>query len=231
MKTLAIVLARGGSKGILKKNIRLLAGKPLIVYSIEAALKSKYIDKVVVSTEDTEIAKIAKKHNVEVIERPRELALDDTPSLPVLKHSIKFLEDNRGYRANVVVVLQPTSPLRKVSDIDKCIEKLVKEKCDSIITLRKVEHPPHWMVKLDMQDRIREFFKLDKIDRRQDIPDIYIPNGAVFVTWQNTITKHNTIRGPDTRGVLMPQERSLDIDTELDFLIAEKLIEREKNKK
>lgn len=229
LKILAIIPARGGSKGVPRKNIRLLSGKPLIVYSIEAALESKYIDKVAVSTEDEEIAEISKDYDTEIIERPEELARDNTASLPVFKHVISFLENNKNYKPDIIVVLQPTSPLRRVSDINKCIEELIDEKCDSVITLKKVEHPPQWMVQIDKHGKVQNFLKLNSINRRQDAANVYIPNGAVYVTWRDVIMKHNTIRGADTRAVIMPQERSIDIDTELDFLIAESLKENEKN--
>ena len=220
-KILAIIPARGGSKGVPKKNIRLMSGKPLIAYSIEAGLKSKYIDRVVVSTENREIAEIAEEYGAEVIKRPEKLAKDDTPSPPVYKHAVKFLEKNKDYKPDIIVVLQPPTPLRKVEDIDNCIKKLIKEKCDSVITLKKVEHPPHWMVKIDEKGRIHKYFELDEIERRQDVADVYMPNGAVFVTWYEILMAHNSMRGPDTRAIIMPQEESIDIDTELDFLIAE----------
>jgi len=234
MKIISIIPARGASKGIRKKNIKKLAGKPLIAWTIEQAKKSKYISEVYVSTENKEIAKIARKYNTKVIKRPEELAKDDTPSLPVFQHVLHYLKENEGYEPDIVVILQPTSPLRTVTDIDTCIEKLVNEKCDSVMTVKKVDHPAQWMLKISRGGRIKNLFEGKKITRRQDAEELFIPNGAVFVTWSKIIIEKNTHRGPDTRVVIMPAERSIDIDTELDFFIAEQLVmknERNSNRK
>jgi len=230
-KILAIIPARGGSKGVQRKNIKPLCGKPLVYYSIKAGLESKYIDRVVVSTEDDEIAGVAKKFGANVIGRPDELARDDTPSVPVFQHVLTFLKENEEYVPDIVIILQPTSPLRNVKDIDNCIEKLVREKCDSVITVKKVVHPLQWTVKLDKKGKVTNLFDSEKVTRRQDAEDIYIPNGAVFTTWSKLIMEKDTDRGPDTRAIVMSAERSVDIDTELDFYIAEQLmIKNERNK-
>ena len=139
----AIVPARGGSKIIPRKNIRLLNGKPLIYYTIKEAQNSKYIHRVLVSTEDREIAEIAKGYGAEVVPRPVELAQDDTPSVLVYQQVIKHLEQVEEFSTNVIVVLlQPTSPLRKAEDIDGAIEKLLHTDYDSIMSVCEGEHPP-----------------------------------------------------------------------------------------
>ena len=223
---IAIIPARGGSKGVPRKNMRMMAGKPLIVYSIEVAKKSKYFDKIFVSTENKEIAKISQEYDVEIIKRPEELALDDVGALPVIKHALAFLEENKKYKPEIIVILQPTSPLRNKLDITNCIDKLVQEKCDSVITVKKIEQPLQWMLELDDRKKVNNLSE-KKIVRRQEYSDVYIPNGAVYATWRKTIMDYNDIRGEDTRAVIMPEDRSIDIDTELDFFIAEKLIEKE----
>lgn len=225
-EVLAIIPARGGSKGLPRKNIKSFNGKPLIYYSIKAGLKSKYITRLIVSTEDKEIEKVSEKCKAEVIRRPLELAKDDTPSIAVYQNVLKYLRENESYKPSIVVVLQPTSPLRKNKDIDNCIEKLAKEKCDSVITVKKVDHPPQWIVRLGKKGKVENLFDKKKYIRRQDIEQLYIPNGAVFVTWSKMIIEKNTDRGPDTRAIVMPSDRSIDIDTELDFYIAEKLMMR-----
>jgi len=223
-KTLAIIPARGGSKSVPRKNIKLLNGEPLISYSIKMGLESKYIDRIIVSTEDNEIAEIAKGYGAEVVERPIQLSQDDTPSLPVFQQVLRYLEENEDYDPDIVVILQPTSPLRKVQDIDSCIKKLIDEKCDSVITVKKVEYALEWILKIDDGGLVKNLFNNEnKAVRRQDAEDIYIPNGAVYVAWKKVITEKDTLKGPDTRAIVMPQERSIDIDTELDFVIAEKL--------
>jgi len=225
---LAIIPARGGSKGTPRKNVRLLCGKPLIAYTIEAALSSKLIDRVVVSTEDEEIAKVSKKYGAEVLERPEELAQDDTPSLPVYQHAIRYLEEVKDYHPEIIVVLQPTSPLRIVEDIDRAIEEFLEAKYDSIASVCEVEHPPQWMYTL-AGNRLKPVIKdAEKVVRRQDAPKVYRLNGAVYVTSRDIIMKENRVLGRDTKAYIMPLERSIDIDTELDFKLAE-LLMRERN--
>ncbi len=227
---LGIIPARGGSKGIPYKNIVELRGKPMIYYTIREARKSEYLDRIVVSTDNGKIREVAENYQVEIIPRPERLARDNTPSLPVFKHAIDYLDEKNGYVPDLVVILQPTSPLRKTEDIDDSVEKLLEEGCDSVITVMEVKHPPHWMVTLDEEGRVSEFLDKGggKVYRRQDTPDLYIPNGAVFVTRKDVILDGDTVRGPDTRALVMPPERSIDIDTELDLLFAEKIMEEKK---
>jgi len=222
---LAIIPARGGSKGVPRKNTRLLAGKPLIAYSIEAAFRSNLIDRVVVSTEDEGIAGISERHGARVIRRPLELAQDDTPSLPVLQHVIRHLADAEEPHPDIIVILQPTSPLRTVADIDTAIEMFVEKGCDSVVSVCEVEHPLEWMYTLT-GDRLESVVKGDqKVARRQDAAGVYYRlNGAVYVTSRHVIMKENRVLGRDTRAYIMPSDRSVDIDSELDFALAELLV-------
>jgi len=219
---LAIIPARGGSKGVPRKNIRQLAGKPLIAYTIEQALKSKYINRLVVSTDDAEITEVSKQYGTEVIRRPDELARDDTPSLPVFQHAIQHLEEKEGYYTDLVVILQPTSPLREVEDIDGAIDKLLTVSCDSVVSVCELEHPLHWMYTLD-GDRLKPIIT-GKVSRRQDATKVYQLNGAVYVTRRDVIIRQNKLMGDGTRAYIMPWERSVDIDTEIDFKLAELLM-------
>lgn len=224
----AIIPARGGSRGIPRKNVRLLCGKPLIAYTIETALSSELVDRVVVSTEDEEIAEVSKKYGAEVIRRPGELAQDDTPSLPVYQHAIRHLEKMEDYRPEIIVILQPTSPLRIVEDIDRAIEGFLEAKYDSIVSVCEVEHPPHWMYTL-AGNRLKPVMKDgENVTRRQDAPKVYRLNGAVYVTSREIIMKENRLLGRDTRAHIMPLERSIDIDTELDFKLADLLMKERK---
>jgi len=225
---LAIIPARGGSKGIPRKNLRLLCGKPLIAYTIEAALNSKLINRVVVSTEDEEIAKVSKKYGAEVISRPTELAQDDTPSLPLFQHAIRYLEEVKDYRPEIIVMLQPTSPLRIVEDIDRAIEEFLKGSYHSIASVCEVEHTPHWMYTI-VGERLKPLIEEgQKVVRRQDDSKVYRLNGAVYVTSRDIIMKENRVLGRDTKAYIMPLERSIDIDTELDFKLAELLMRERK---
>lgn len=221
---LAIIPARGGSRGIPRKNVRLLCGKPLIVYTIEAAFSSKLINRVVVSTEDKEIADISKEHGAEVINRPPELAQDNTPSLPVFQHASKHLEEMEDYRPEIIVILQPTSPLRIAEDIDRAIEEFLDAEYDSVVSVCEVEHTPHWMYTI-VEERLKPLTANgNNVVRRQDAPKVYRLNGAVYVIGRETIMKENRVLGRNTKAYIMPFERSIDIDTELDFKLAELLM-------
>lgn len=226
--TLAIIPARGGSRGIPRKNVRLLCGKPLIAYTIETALSSQLIDRVIVSTEDEEIAEFSKEYGVEVIKRPSELALDDTPSLPVYQHTIRYLEKTEDYHPEIIVILQPTSPLRIVEDIDMAIKEFLEAKYDSVVSVCEVEHPPQWMYTL-AGNRLKPVIKdVENVTRRQDAPKVYRLNGAVYVMSRDIIMKENRVLGRNTRAHIMPLERSIDIDTELDFELADLLMRQRK---
>jgi len=228
-ESISIIPARRGSKGIPRKNIRLLISKPLIVYTIESAKKSKYLNRIIASTEDKEIAEISKKYGAEVIERPAKFAKDDAPALPVFQHVVDFLEKNDKYKPDIIVILQPTSPLREGRDIDRAIEKLLQTNCDSVVSVCEFDHSPYWAYKLN-GDKI-EYFVKSKYNtaRRQDLPKIYRPNGAVYVTRRKILIEENRVLGGDTRAIIMPLERSVDIDTELDFKFAEFLIKEKLN--
>jgi len=218
---IAIIPARGGSKSVPRKNIRLLNRRPLMYYTIKETQKSKYIDRLFVSTEDGEIAEIARGYGAEVISRPVELAQDDTPSLPVYQQVIEHLEEVGTFYPSVIVILQPTSPLRTVEDIDDAIEKFLKIDCDSVVSVCEAEHPPEWLYKLE-GDRLKPLVERgNRVTRRQDAPKTYRLNGAVYVTTRDTLIKQNTTTGNDTAAYIMPLERSIDIDTELDLKVAE----------
>ncbi|MBS3055944.1 MAG: acylneuraminate cytidylyltransferase family protein [Candidatus Aenigmarchaeota archaeon] len=222
---LGIIPARGGSKGVIRKNLKLLAGKPLITYTIEAAKKSRLLDRFVVSTEDKEIAEVSRMNGVEVINRPVELASDHTPTEPVLQHVVKELE-KKGFKTDIIVTLQPTSPLRKPEDIDMVIEYLIKSDSDSVITISNVDYHPWWMRKLE-GDKILPFIKLEnEPKRRQDLPKVYKENGAVFVTKRDVLMNQNSIYGNNVKGIIMDEIRSIDIDTEKDFIIAETILKK-----
>ncbi|MFC2035013.1 cytidylyltransferase domain-containing protein [Chloroflexota bacterium] len=217
---IAIIPARGGSKGIPHKNIKLLNGKPLIYYTINEAKKSKYLCRLIVSTEESEIAEIAKGFKAEVIERPIELAQDDTPSLPVFQQVVKYLEEVGNFHPDIIVVLQPTTPLRTIEDIDGAIELFLNTDCNSVVSVCCVEHPPHWMYTLE-EGRLKPLIKDEReITRRQDASITYRLNGAVYVIHRNILMEQNRVMDNNTRPFIMPLERSIDIDTDLDFKLA-----------
>jgi CMP-N-acetylneuraminic acid synthetase len=221
-KILAIIPARGGSKGLPRKNIKPLLGKPLIAWTVEQAKNSKYIDKVVVSTDDEEIAEISKKYGAEVpFLRPKELARDDSPTIDAIIHAINWFEE-RGEFFDILILLQPTSPLRTTEDIDNAIELFLNNKdALSLISVKENEHPPFWS--LEIENKFlkplfgEEYFK----KRRQELPKSYMPNGAIFISYVDILKKYKTFYTPKTIAYIMPPERSIDIDNEFDFLLAE----------
>ena len=216
---LAIIPARGGSKGVKNKNIKRLNGKPLIYYTIRVAKKAKCIDRVIVSTDSEEIKKIALKFGAEVsFLRPRNLSTDKTPMYPVIRHALEFLE-KKGERFNIIVVLQPTSPLRRAIDIQQAIAKLIKTGADSIASVCLSEHSPFWM-KVIKQGKIYPIIKSRQYSRRQDLPKVYRLNGAIYITKRDVLKKQKRILGANTQAFVMPVENSIDINTGLEFKIA-----------
>ena len=224
-KIIAIIPARGGSKGIPRKNIKLLGGKPLIAYSIEEALQSKHINKVIVSTEDKEIAEVSKKYGAEIIKRSEELAKDGTPTIDVVFHALDSLEQNK-YMYDIIVLLQPTSPLRSTKDIDNSIDLFLSSSCDSVVSVCEATHSPYWCLKVE-NEYLKPLFGDEYFrKRRQELETVYMPNGAIYVLAPRTLYKHKSFYCDCTIPYIMPAERSIDIDTKLDFMLAELLIKK-----
>lgn len=234
-KVICIIPARGGSKGIPRKNIKQLSGKPLIAYSIEQALQSKYIDRVIVSTEDNEIAGIAKKYGAETpFLRPKYLAGDDIAIVDVLLHSIDWIEKREKYNFDILVLLHATAPLRNVSDIDCCIKMLIKEKANNVFSVTESHRNPYFnMVEVGRNGKIT-LSKKGSFTCRQAAPKVYDMNASVYIWWKDALKKEKGIFLENSRIYVMPKDRSIDIDDELDFRIAEfvkaKLLKRQKDK-
>lgn len=216
---LAIIPARGGSKGILRKNIRELAGKPLIAWTIEEALKSRYIDRLILSSEDEEIISVAKRWGCEApFTRPAELARDDTPGIKPVIHALGVLGGSYEY----VVLLQPTSPLRISEDIDKCIELCVRKEAPACVSVSEVTQHPFWMYEIDDNSLMKPYDqKVEVVNRRQELPEVFIINGAVYVSRVDSIIENQSFVTPSTIAYLMPKERSYDIDEEIDLRLCE----------
>lgn len=216
-KVLGIIPARGGSKGVPRKNIRELAGKPLIAWTIEEGKKSKYIDRLILSSDDEEIMEIARQWDCDVpFVRPSELAKDDTPGIEPVLHALNTLPE----RYHFVVVLQPTSPLRCVDDIDNSLKLCVDANSPSCVSITEPETSPYWMYTLEEKGRLRAFQKgKEKYFRRQDFPKVYALNGAVYIAETDWVKKNKKLVSSETIGYIMPKSRSFDIDTEIDFQI------------
>ena len=228
MYVLGIIPARGGSKSIPKKNIRLLANKPLIAHTIEVAKECKMLNRTVVSTDDGEIAEVAKKYGGDVpFIRPDNLSLDDTPMVPVLQHAVAFIENKDNVHVDVVVLLDPTSPFRRVEDIEACIKKIDRDNADSVVTVCEVEHNPYFVMMELNGDKLIPLIKSDKaVTRRQDAPDVYRLNATVYAIKRDVLINENKIITDNTMAVIMPQELSAHIDHEIDFEFVEFLIEK-----
>lgn len=228
---LVIIPARGGSKRLPGKNIKKIGGKPMIAYAIEAAKKSKYVDRVVVSTDDPAIAKVARKYSAEVpFIRPAELASDTATTLPVLQHAVAYIERQDDFKPDLVVLIQPTNPLVKSEDIDGTIEKMILTKTNSCFTVSEISQRPEWMYRMDT-NHAKLFLNEDKgpTKRSQDLPRLAIINGTVYVTKYDTLMKKGLIRDDiNTSIYLMPKERSIDIDNMFDFELAKFLIKQVK---
>lgn len=222
---LAIIPARGGSKGIPRKNIKLLNGKPLIAYTIEEALKSKYIDRIVVSTEDEEIASVSKSYGAEVpFLRPKELAKDDTPTIDSILYNVNELKEKFDY----ICLLQCTSPLRQATQIDEAIELSSKKDGDSVVSVCESEVNPYWMKKIENDKMIDFVYNSPNYTRRQDIPMIYRLNGAIYICKTESLLKNKSWYSKVTVPFIMDRITSVDIDDIVDFKFAEYLI-KEKN--
>ena len=223
-KILAVIPARGNSKGIEKKNIVKILGKPLIYYTIKEAKKSKFITDLVLSTDSREIKKIAEKFGAAVpFLRPRNLSTDFIPSLPVIKHATHFMEKAKGLKYDYILMLQPTSPLRKCKDIDDSIKKIINSKCHSVTSIVNVEGNHPFRMKEIKKGKLINFVKkrFEDMRPRQKLKKIYIRNGSIYLSTRDTIMKQNTLVGKENLPYLMPKERSVNIDSWVDLLSAE----------
>lgn len=225
---IAIIPARGGSKGLPGKNIKLLNGLPLISYSIKAALKSKHIERVIVSTDSKEIAEIAIYYGAEVpFLRPEYLATDESLSIDNFIYSIERLEELSNHKIENFIVLQPTSPLRNTQHIDEAIDLFISKNADSVISYTKEAHPITWHKYVNNDLRLKSIFEED-IKNRQDYRVSYFPNGAIYVFSSNLIRSRN-YSSDKTYAFIMPSSHSIDIDTQYDFDYAEFQLSKDNN--
>jgi CMP-N,N'-diacetyllegionaminic acid synthase len=231
---LGLIPARGGSKGIPRKNIARLAGRPLLAYTCEAALGSKLITRVVLSTDDTEIAQVGRDCGVEVpFLRPGELAGDDTPSLAVAQHAMRWLTEHERWTPDVLVLLQPTSPLRRARHVDEALERMAQAEADTVVSVVEVAHSfsPYGVMRL--QDGWLENFWKEPLPfnsfRRQNLPIFYARNGpAVLATQVRVLIEQQSFYGKTIAPYIMTEEESVDIDTLFDLRLAEWLIGQRK---
>lgn len=225
MKILGIIPARGGSKGIPNKNIVPLGGRPLLAYTCEAALLSKSLTRVILSTDDETIAAAGRACGVEVpFLRPSDLAQDGTTSLPVIQHALHWLATHDDYEADVAVLLQPTSPLRRTEHIDAAIELLLESGADVVVSVVEVPHQYHpaSLMRMDEAGHLTPFMPGSVITRRQDKPRVYARNGpAIYAARTTTLLKADSLYAGECRPLVMGLEESLDVDTWEDLRSAE----------
>ncbi|MBI5518592.1 MAG: acylneuraminate cytidylyltransferase family protein [Desulfovibrio sp.] len=224
-RILATISARGGSKGVPGKNIRPLCGLPLIAWSIREGLRSACIDRLVVSSDDENILAVARAHGAETpFVRPAELARDDTPGVDPVLHAVEALKPD-AY--DYVVLLQPTSPLRTVEDIDGCIAACLDGGHPCVLTVTEPDKSPYFMFNMDADGLLSPLIPQERYHtRRQDLPRVFAPNGAVYVADCAWLARTRSYLTPETRGFEMPKERAQDIDDLLDFDICELLLKR-----
>ncbi len=228
MRLLGVITARGGSKGLPRKNVRSLAGKPLIVHTIDAALGlGDRLYRLVVSTDDDEIAQISRTAGAEVpFKRPPELSRDDTPSIPVVQHAVRWVEENGGKLVDWILLLQPTSPLRTTADLAAALDLIQDGDPTAVIGVCEANESHPLKMKVIQNglihpydpDRFREGL------RRQDYPPVYKTNGAIYLVHREVLMEQNSLLGDRVKPLVMPAERSVDIDGSLDFMLAERLL-------
>jgi CMP-N,N'-diacetyllegionaminic acid synthase len=224
MKVLGIIPARGGSKGVPRKNIRLLNGKPLLQYTAEAALAAERMDRVILTTDDVEIAEVGRLCGLDVpFLRPPELARDDTPTLPVIQHALRRIEE-KGERYDAICLLQPTNPIRRPGEIDACIELLERKGLDSVITVLEVpaKYNPHWVF-FESEEGLLHLStgESSPIPRRQDLPMAYHREGSVYVARREVVMEQNSLFGKRVAGHLLNAMSTVNIDSLEDWKRAE----------
>lgn len=222
-KILAVITARGGSKSIPKKNIKKLAGKPLIAWTIEAAKKSRLLTRTIVSTDDAEIARVAKRYGAEVpFMRPAEYAQDTSTSMEVVQHALRWLKENENEIYDYLMILQPTSPFRTAEDVDECIKLAVDKKADSVMSMKELDDFASKKIKKIKNGKILPYFEDEgsQSSRRQDLEKMYKRNCAVYLTSTRSILRGDLF-GKKSHAYIMPEERSLDINKPADFELAQ----------
>lgn len=239
-KILAVIPARGGSKGVARKNIKPLAGRPLLCHMLSAALESKVLDYVVISSEDKEILAVAEtcgrdSDKLILVKRPKALAKDSSPTLPVVQHALKKIEKDKKLIFDYIVLLQVTSPFVSANDINRAVAKIIKTKADSVVSVYRVSGGMHPIkMKRIENDRLYQYVKgmKETVFRRQDLDPIYKRNGGIYVSKRDIVMGggfHGFFMGEITRPYLMSPERSIDIDTEIDFELAELMMKKLRN--
>tara|TARA_B100000575_G_scaffold291984_1_gene299241 strand:+ start:41498 stop:42199 length:702 start_codon:yes stop_codon:yes gene_type:complete len=224
---LGITLARGGSKGVKQKNIKDLCGKPLIQYTIDEVLKSKYIKEYIVSTDDEDIAQISQSLGAEVpFMRPNKFSTDDASSVSALQHAVSFMEEKENKTYDLIVEVMCTNPLKIIDDIDGCIKKIIDTEADSVIAVHELEDHHPARIKMIIEDKICDFLPEPNEARRQDLkPKAYIRSGSIYCMKRDYLMNQNLrYGGNNSRPYILPNDRAVNVDTYIDFMVCELLI-------
>ena len=231
MKILAVIPARGGSKSVLRKNIVKVNGKPLISYTINAALMVDCLTDVVVSTDDSEIANISRDLGAQVpFIRPEDLASDEAQSAPVIEHALNFMENEKGIKYDAVLMLQPTSPLRTSIHIKESIDLFLSQECDSVVSVVSVGGNHPFRMKRLVGNQLVNYIDQGFWDMRprQNLPDVYIRNGAIYLIDRDVIINQHQLIGSKCLGYVMSDTESANIDTPIDLMLTELLIKEQR---
>jgi len=223
---IGLITARGGSKSIPRKNVLPVGGKPLIEWTIQAAKGSGCLDRVILSTEDEEIARFAAEKGVEVpFLRPAELAQDDSPHIDAVLHAILWLAKQEHYTPDYIVLLQPTSPLRTSEDIAGAVKLALEKEADSVVSVSTLKKHPYLSFKINEEGRLEDFLaRPEGYLRRQALPAVYALNGAVYVVRRAVLLAARTFLPPGTLAYIMPEERSIDVDTPWDMHVVDMIL-------
>lgn len=230
MKILFVVTARGGSKGVPRKNIKLLGGMPLIAYKIIAAQKCRYEKRILVSTDDEEIAKVGRKYGAEVpFMRPAELSTDSASSVDVVLHAMNWIKDNSKEKYDYVCLLEPSSPFASYKDFDKAFELIQETDADTLLGMKEVDVTSNFIHSLDKDGKLSEFYyaiKDLKSIRRQDQAKEYTMNGCMYIAKWDYFMKNKLFHSENSVPYIMSEENSIEIDTMLDYEIACRIVEK-----
>ena len=223
---LAVITARGGSRALPRKNVALLCGKPLIAWTIDAALQSRTVTRTVVTTDDDEIAMMAQRYGAEVpFKRPADLAGDTSPGIAVVRHAVQWFDEREHYRPDFVIHLQHTSPLRTAEDIDAAFGLLTERGADAVVSVTPAHHHPYWTRTVDEDGWLHDFLdQSTPILVRQHLPPVYAVNGAIYLASRDVVLTDGWFTSR-TAAYVMPSDRSVDIDTAMDFAMAQLLLD------
>ncbi len=229
---MGLITARGGSKGIPGKNLIPIMGRPLISYTIEAALESKVLERVIVTTDDAKIAEVSRQYGAETpFVRPANLSGDWDPSYPVVVHALEWMAENEDYLPDYMMLMQPTSPLRIAEDIRNAVAIARDKDADGVISVYEPKQHPHWMFELAEDGRFADFDPHEReLTRRQSLSPQYMLNGSIYLVKRSVIMKQDNFYTPNTYALVMPRERSFDIDSLHDARVVEMTMEDIANK-